>query len=601
MGSPEDHAEPIDWTSDAPRSSRFGDIYFSPIDGLAETRAVFLRGCGLPEAWLGRRRFTVGELGFGTGLNILALIDLWRSARPSPQATLHVFSVEGFPISRADAARALAAWPELADSAEVLLSQWPGGRRGFHRVEWPDDGVSLDLAVMDVEAALCAWSGPADAWFLDGFAPSKNPQMWSPRVMALLAARSNPGARAATFSVAGAVRRGLQGAGFEIERAAGFGRKKERLEARFGAPVAAPAHGSATPKVAVIGGGIAGASLARAFRRLGQTVTIFDGPGVAASGNASALVTPRLDAGLGPVAELYAQAFTRAVGLYRQETPGAVLTEGALQLAVQPRDGGRFEKISAWDGFDPGGVQTLNGSETAALLDEAQAPEALYLKDALVVEPAAILKAWSGDGAISAEIERIEALHHGWRLVGVGGALLMEADIVCLAAGPASTRLADGVPLRAVRGQVNAAPAQFSGAPAAFGGYAIPMRGGVLFGATHDRDDWGTEPRVQDDDRNRHALRQGRPVLADRLEGTTLKARASLRAMSPDHLPLAGAVPGQHGLFVLSGFGGRGFTLAPLLAEAVAAEALGAPSPLPRASIKLVDPARFRDPGKGRT
>src|ERR1700722_15575821 len=128
-----------------PRSRRFGDVYFSREGGLAESRAVFLAGCGLPQRWAGRSRFVVAELGFGTGLNILALLDLWRRRRDS-QAKLHIFSVEAFPISASDAARALAPWPEVADLAAELLARWPRCARGFHRIELAGLGAVIDLA-----------------------------------------------------------------------------------------------------------------------------------------------------------------------------------------------------------------------------------------------------------------------------------------------------------------------------------------------------------------------------------------------------------------------------------------------------------------------
>ncbi|MDB5468440.1 MAG: hypothetical protein JWQ46_3202, partial [Phenylobacterium sp.] len=181
---------PLAWSEDGqPRSRLYGDVYFSAVDGLAESRAVFLQGCGLPEAWQGRRRFVVGELGFGTGLNILALLDLWRRHRPAG-GRLHIFSVEAHPISAAEAARALAHWPELADLAGLLAGRWPGRARGVHRVEIPELDAVLDVAVLEVEAALEGWSGKADAWFLDGFAPALNPAMWRDEVLALVAARS---------------------------------------------------------------------------------------------------------------------------------------------------------------------------------------------------------------------------------------------------------------------------------------------------------------------------------------------------------------------------------------------------------------------------
>jgi len=235
--APPEDASPLVWTEDGlPRSRLYGDVYFSSADGLAETRAVFLTGCGMPESFAGRERLVVGELGFGTGLNIAALLDLWRRQAP-PEAHLHVFSVEAHPITREDAARALAVWPELGEAAQVLLDHWPGQARGFHRVDLPGFRATLDVAVMDVRQALKSWDGAADAWFLDGFSPALNPAMWSEEILAAVAARSAPGARAATFTVAGAVRRGLQAAGFEIAKRPGFGRKKDRLEAWLpGAP-----------------------------------------------------------------------------------------------------------------------------------------------------------------------------------------------------------------------------------------------------------------------------------------------------------------------------------------------------------------------------
>ncbi len=336
-------ADILDWTPEGqPRSRLYGDVYFSTEDGLAETEAVFLKGCGLPEAWAGRDRFCVGELGFGSGLNIAALLDLWRRTA-GPEARLHIFSVEAHPLSAAEAARALAAWPRLAEATGPMIAGWPGRARGFHRVEFPEFRAVLDLAVLDVAEALAGWGGRADAWFLDGFSPALNPAMWGQDVLDLVAARSAPGARVGTFTVAGAVRRGLQAAGFEVDKRPGHGRKRERLEARL----AGEAPARARPRVAVIGAGIAGASAARALRVLGVDPVLVEaeGLGVGASGNPAALVTPRLDAGLGPVARLAAQAFGRAADLYGQ-VAGAVVAAGVRQLASGERDTGRFARIA---------------------------------------------------------------------------------------------------------------------------------------------------------------------------------------------------------------------------------------------------------------
>lgn len=577
---PDDPDGPLAWSEDGqPRSRLYGDRYFSAQDGLAETRAVFLEGCGLPDAWAGRRRFVVGELGFGTGLNIVALLDLWRRARP-PAGRLHIFSVEAHPISAQDAARALATWPELSEIADILLARWPGRALGVHRVDLPELSASLDVAVMDVEPALAGWTGRADAWFLDGFAPALNPAMWRDEVLALVGRRSAPGARAATFTVAGQVRRGLAAAGYAVEKKPGFGRKRELLEARLPGAAAEP---EAARRIAIVGAGVAGAAAARAVRALGGEAVIIEAqaPGAGASGNPAALVTLRLDAGLGPAAQLFAQAFRRAVALY-EAMPDAVISRGVLQLGAQPRDAERFAKIASSNLFEPG------------ILEVLAAPDALDQRAALVVEPQAVLDAWIPE-IVHAGVDTLRREDSEWVLLDVDGGEICRADAVIVAAAMGSLGLRPELPLRPVRGQASFVD-RFEDAPgaAAWGGYALPTRTGLLFGATHDRDDTRTETRAADHERNLATLAAARPELAARLAGASLEGRASIRATTPDRLPIAGAAPDAKGVFVLTGFGSRGFSLAPLLAEHVAALALGAPSPLPAPLADLVDPDRFR-------
>jgi tRNA 5-methylaminomethyl-2-thiouridine biosynthesis bifunctional protein len=571
---------PVIWGPDGqPRSQAFGDVYFSAADGLAETRAVFLQGCGLPDAWRGRRRFVVGELGFGTGLNIAALLELWGRTAP-PDARLHVFTLEAHPLARADAARALGAWPELAAATAPLLARWPGRAHGWRRIDLPEFRAVIDLAMLDAAEALRAWTGRADAWFLDGFAPAVNPAMWSPQILELVAARSAPAAAAATFTVAGAVRRGLADAGFAVAKQPGFGRKRERLEARRPGP---PLPDPPPRRVAVVGAGIAGAAAARAVRALGGEVVLFeaDAPGAGASGNPAALVTPRLDAGLGAAAQLFAQAFTRAVQLY-ETVPEAIIARGVRQRPGKAADLDRFAKVAAGGLFDPGALQIAGEG-----LDQAAA---------LVVEPAPLLAAWAGESR-RAGVADLRCEPDGWRLLDAAGQVLATADAVILAAGLGCEALAAGLDLTCVRGQASwtaGETADETVGAVAWGGYLAPTRDGLMFGATHDRGDRGADVRPADHARNLATLAQARPDLAARLAGAQLSGRAGLRAVTADSLPLAGAAPGgAAGLFVLTGFGGRGFVHAPLLAEHVAALALEAPSPLPADAQALVDPARF--------
>ena len=575
-----------------PHSRRFGDVYFSREGGLEESRQVFLAGCGLPDRWRGRRRFTVAELGFGTGLNIAALLDLWSRAGP-PDGRLAIFSVEAEPLSADDAGRALAHWPELAPVAELLLARWPGRRAGFHRVDLPELRATLDLAVMDAEAALAAWDGRADAWLLDGFSPAKNPEMWSPPLMALVGQRSAAGARAATYTVAGHVRRALTDGGFEVERAPGFGAKRQRLEARYPGDAAL----EPMPRIAVLGAGIAGASLARAFRALGVEARVFEArePGAGASGNPAALVTPRLDAGLAAPAQLHAQAFARAQSLYGA-LPEAIIARGALQLETGPRDPGRFAKIAASDLFEPGALTPITAEAAAAAMGEPS-PAGLRLRDALVIQPRVALAAWLGTPE-AATVSSVSAGADGWRLLDPTGGLIAEADVVFLAAGDRLPTLWPDVPIQPVRGQLSWS--HVAEAPAAaWGAYIAPLAGGgMIFGATNDRDDADDGWRAEDDGRNFAALSHRFPRLASRVAEAPVEGRAAVRATTPDRAPLAGEI--APGLFVLGGFGARGFTLAPLLAEHLAAQALGTPSPLPLSLARIVRPQRFAERARRR-
>ena len=587
----EDRTPRLIWTDDgSPRSGRFGDVYFSRQDGLAEARAVFLGGCGLPGAWAGRSRFCVAELGFGTGLNIAALLELWRRERP-PGGRLSVFSVEGFPLTRAEAARALGAWPDLADTAEALLRVWPAPTPGFHRLDLPELDATLDLAVGEVGWALSQWTGRADAWFLDGFAPSTNPDMWSEAVLDHIAARSAPGARVATFTVAGAVRRGLAERGFTVEKQPGHGRKRERLEARLPGAVTGTED---RPAVAVIGAGIAGAALARAFGVLGVRATVVEAQqsGAGASGFPSALVTPRLDAGDGEIAALHAQALGRAASLYRA-MPGAVIDRGVLQLEQTPRDAGRFAKTAAQPIWPEGAMALLDAAACSDRLGEPVSTGGLWMGEAMSVHPAAILEAWLGEAdRITATVERIEPAGRRWRLVDMADAVILEADIVVIAAGWGTAGLEPALPLAPVRGQADWVETVTAGT-VAWGGYTAPTGSGLLFGATHDRGETGGGPSVEASARNLATVAARLPGLAGRISAAgASRARTAIRATTPDRRPLAGPVPGTEGLFVLGGLGSRGFCAAPLLAEHVAALATGAPSPLPAGLAARTAPQR---------
>lgn len=568
----------LDWTAEgAPRSRRFDDIYFSRDGGLDEAQAVFLTGCGLPEAWAGRRRFTVAETGFGTGLNVLALLDLWRRAGPE-DGRLNVFSVEAHPMAREEAARALQAWPELSGLAQQLTARWPRPASGFHRIDFPELDATLDLAVGEALWGIEQWPGQADAWMLDGFAPAKNPDMWRDEVLKAVAARCAPGARLSTFTVAGQVRRGLEAAGFAVSRRPGHGRKRERLEAVMPGerPAATP-----LPRAAVIGSGIAGAALARALKAQGVRPVVIDaGAGDAASGNPAALVTPALDAGGGARARFYAQAFARAVDLYEALGVEAVIGRGVEQLARTERDPARFRTVMDGDLYAEGALTATD--------------RGLVFEEGLWIRPEAVIRAWlEGCERVTGVVRRLERVGDAWRLWGEDG-VLAEAERVFVAAGIGSGALIGNAETFApVRGQASWAEGLALDRACAWGGYAIPIDGAVLFGATHDRGRTDTEVRAEDHARNLKILAEALPKLAEEAATRPLRGRAAIRATTFDRLPAAGAT-GQDGVFILGGLGSRGFCTAPLLGEHLAAMALDLPSPVPRALQHLMVTERLQ-------
>lgn len=228
-------ASGLGWKQGQPWSLRFDDRYHSAESGLDETMHVFLRGNRLPERLAvlpAGRSFRIGETGFGTGLNFLCAWQLFDSVAP-PGSCLIFHSVEAYPLGTDELRQTLAPWTSLHTRAQALLQAWPGPARGRHLLALDHGRVQLHLDIDDVAAALPGWAGLGiDAWFLDGFAPAKNPAMWSDAVLAAAARASARGATFATYSSAGWVRRGLQRVGFEVQRAPGFGRKREMLVGR---------------------------------------------------------------------------------------------------------------------------------------------------------------------------------------------------------------------------------------------------------------------------------------------------------------------------------------------------------------------------------
>ena len=597
----------LDWKADGtPVDVRHGDVYFTAGDGLEEARAVFLAGCGLPGGWAGRERFTIAETGFGTGLNFLATWSLWRETRPAPSAWLHFVSFEGFPLLQRDAARALQAWPELAGLSEKLLARWPHGAKGVRELIWPGEGVRLVLHVGDIAETLPEAEFRADAWFLDGFSPARNADMWAPAIYEQMAARSAAGARVATFTVAGGVRRGLAGAGFEVVKRPGHGRKRERLEARLASPMTpgADLYGLRAPpepprRVAILGAGIAGATLARQLTARGAHVTVFDpspGPAEGASGNRLGLVMPRLDAGDTPEARLLVDAYLAARQAYAGR-PGVHECE-VRQVPRNDSEAARFARLLA----DP----------PLPLVDlEALAGGGLLHKRAMIVRPGELVGGLLEDVETrfgAAPVFEPEARR-------VDGTLF---DAVILANAMAAASEAPFLGLEARLGQVESV----SGCPEApasalaSGHYALSLAGERLWGATFEAHDGPPEIRASARVANAEALSALSPWWRPQVREVETVSRAGIRATTPDRLPVAGPLPDfdaavarfaglrtgagakgdaplRPGLWLATGLGSRGFTFAPWMAGLITAQLFGDPPPATREARERVSAMRF--------
>lgn len=609
----------IDWKDDGtPVARAAGDVYFTAGDGLGETRAVFLAGCSLPEAWSGRETFTIAETGFGTGLNFLAAWDLWRETRPSPTAFLHFVSYEGFPLAREDAARALSAWPELADLSERLIAVWPGPVRGVRHFIWPEDGVTLTLHLADISESLPDSIYHADAWFLDGFSPAKNEAMWAPDLFKWISERSVPGTPAATFTVAGAVRRGLAEAGFSVAKAPGHGRKRERLEARLATPPSPEpdVYGLSRPlpranRVAILGAGIAGASAAHALAQLGADPVIFDpedGPASGGSGNPMGLVMPRLDAGDTAQARLLVDAYLAARHMYAGR-PGVTETD-VRQVPKDDAETARFEKLLADPPLPLEDLEALSGG-------------GVLHKRALIVEPAKL---------IPSLLEGVEQHYGAAPEVDLAARTVNGAafDAIILANGMAAGGMLPWLGLEARMGQVDftEGPADVPPFAMASGTYALALGQKRLWGATFDKVAPDTLPFTSDAAReeNLKGVETLSPYWIRDTANADIVSRASLRATTSDRLPLIGAVPDHDAfletfagmrkgrpadadapllerVFISSGFGARGFTWGPWAGSVLAARLCGAPAPASRSALEAIAPTRLllRALKRGRT
>jgi tRNA 5-methylaminomethyl-2-thiouridine biosynthesis bifunctional protein len=610
-----------------PFSEAYGDVYHPAGGALAQARHVFLEGNGLPERWQGRDRFVILETGFGLGNNFLATWDAWRSDPQAPRV-LHFISLERHPLTRDD----LAQVPRdhtLAGLAASLVEAWPPLTPNVHRLMFEGDRVELLLALGDVHEWLPQMVAHVDAFFLDGFAPARNPQMWQPALFKAMARMAAPGATFATWSAARAVRDGLTAAGFDVQRADGQGGKRDitvgRYAPRFTPRAAAARFGSRPAGHAVIvGAGLAGCGAARALAQEGWRCTVLDArdhPAQEGSGNPAGMFHGIVHADDGSHAR-----FNRAAALavrhavlraIEHGVPGGV--PGLLRLETGigvPAMQAVIERL----GLPPEYVQALTPEAASAHAGVPLTHPAWLYPGGGWVSPAALSRHWLaevGGGVRFVGGMRVGSLRqrdHGWEVLDAQGVSIETANVVILANAVDAARLAGGDwPQHRVRGQVSLVdPARLPirpRMPIAGAGYlVVPLQAPAVFGATAQPGDADESVREADHCYNLGQLQRllDRPfdIGLDQLGG-----RTGWRCVVEDRLPLIGAVPDSTacnpprdqarlvprvpGLYVFAGMGSRGITWSALGARVLASWVTGAPAPVEADLLDAVDPARF--------
>jgi len=635
-----------------PVSRDFDDVYFSNDNGLEETRYVFLDGNHLGTRFPEHPRslFVVAESGFGTGLNFLTLwqaFDCFRAAYP--EATLqrlHFISFEKFPLTAHDLRLAHQRWPELAHWAEQLQTQWPPAIGGCHRLILDDGRVTLDLWLGDINDLTDklddSMNQKVDAWFLDGFAPAKNPDMWSPHLFSAMARLARPGATLATFTSAGFVRRGLQEAGFTMRKTKGFGRKRDMLVGVMEQDLAIPAQApwfarraSTSREVAIVGGGIASALLSLALLHRGWQVTLYcadEAPATGASGNRQGALYPLLSAHDPALFQFFPAAFTFARRLY-DSLPVAFDHDwcGVTQLGWDEKSQQKITQM-----LSLGLPETIAHAVTAQQVAETagvdtgcggiQYPLGGWLCPAELTSAAIALGQSRGLTVHYAhKVQSLSRTAH-WKLRFADGKEAQHASVV-LANGHHITQFTQtaSLPVYPVGGQVSHIPT----APElsklrqvlCYDGYLTPQNpsnGHHCIGASYHRGETDMQYSEADQQQNRQRLVDCFPDAswAKEVDVSEGQARCGVRCATRDHLPMAGNVPDYDAtlevyqdladsketavsapvhpeLFMLGGLGSRGLCSAPLLAEALAAQMSDEPVPLDRVTLAGLNPNRL--------
>ena len=618
--------------SGTPVADHFDDVYFSNDSGINEAQHVFVAGNDLDERWQQwpNPTFVIAETGFGTGLNFLVAMrcfNEFRAANPDhPLKRLYFITTEKFPLPQQDMQRALEAFPALKDEAQALASLYPMGLEGCHRLHFDNHSTTLDLWIGDVHELLPQWHSPVngliDAWFLDGFAPSKNPDMWTDALFSQMARLSKTGTTFGTFTAAGIVKRGLAGVGFTIKKRNGFGRKRDMLTGVFdqdhenvqhklrlpAGPYYRYVNGSLdkTSKVAVVGSGLAAATACLALVKRGICTTLyFDGDTLAsgASGNPQGGFYPQLHSEASIASRIQAHSFLYARQAYDhtiEHVKACGLADvahdfcGVIQLSFNDKVAERQNKLAAADVWPEALIKPVDSKEVSDIANLPLPYSGLYIGLGGWLSPPQLVTAMIEEALQSGKLtlkpnhtyvshEAVETTKQQVRirfnLDSAESEEVITADHLILALGAGAVNASDfnSLSLRPVRGQVEAIPTQMPieqlNTVLCHKGYMTPVfEGRHALGSTYVKNDLSTDARSDETEMNlathEQALANTDIVQALQHDG---KARAATRLGSPDHQPVVGALHNFDSLkehYTMLGVG-KPLTSAPVLPSSV--------------------------------
>jgi tRNA 5-methylaminomethyl-2-thiouridine biosynthesis bifunctional protein len=627
-----------------PWSRRYQDIYHGIADGSAKLQAhhVFLGGNHLPARWAGAEQFSILEIGFGAGLNFLATWQAWRDD-PARCRRLQYVAIEKHPFNRKDLQTLHARHPGFANIAAALQAAWPRLTPGLHRLTFDDGGgycLTLTLAFADIRDAIDDFRFGADAFYLDGFAPERNPDMWDARVMRALARLARPGATFATYTTAGAVRDALAAAGFSVGKHPGFGPKRHMLAGEF-APRGQRRHvPPAAPNwperhVLVIGAGLAGAAVGERLSARGWAVELIEQhsqPAAEASGLRAGAFHPQLSGDDNFLARLSRAGFLYALRHWQALEAAGHGFEwercGVLRLAQSNDEESQLAAVMHALDYPASYADYANQEQAAELSGCKVNAGGWWFPDGGWVKPASLVSAQlAAQLAASAqqttqfnrEVAALEYRDGRWQALDAKRNLIAAAPVAVLANAHGAARLADfGQALASLRGQLTYLPRGVLPALRTIltgDGYVLPqIDGTAAAGATVDFEDDDAEPRTEGHEQNLAALERLLPGSSAGIDRTKLEGGVGFRCAAPDRLPLIGAVPdivlarersatlsGAHtpdlprlpGLYAACAYGSRGLTWAALAGEIIADLISGEPPPLEASLLDAVDPGRF--------